>query len=349
MRVGVTAWLAGHGAAPQDRGRAARPGAARRTPAAGLLAVRGGRWALDVIGARRRARGAAGGARRRGAVRARRSAGLAMVAVPDDVVVDPARAGRARRACWWPRASPSGWPRGSAGPTGSATCCPTRRARRCAVPRPGWSRCWPSPPWSRSRWSRCTLGDVLGDGAAAGAGPGRRRAAGRRWPRCRCPTRCCGAPPTCSGPGFAVGTGTGVSPSGVVLGPLPAYPPFAALPAPGDAPGWASAPAVCRCWPVSSPGSWPSGARPPVRGGVPRRPVPVAGALAGAVLGRAAAGFRRRGRARPDGRDRTAVRRSRRSRSSRSASVPDRRPVGARVVRERAGLRRPCAGGERGR
>lgn len=40
------------------------------------------------------------------------------------------------------------------------------------------------------------------------------------------------------GPGFAVGTATVVSPSGVVLGTLPAYPPLAALPPAGDPPGW---------------------------------------------------------------------------------------------------------------
>ena len=43
------------------------------------------------------------------------------------------------------------------------------------------------------------------------------------------------------GPGFAVGTGTLVSPSAVVLGPVPAFPLLAALPAEGSPPGWASA------------------------------------------------------------------------------------------------------------
>lgn len=43
------------------------------------------------------------------------------------------------------------------------------------------------------------------------------------------------------GPGFAVGTGTTVSAGTVVLGPLPAFPVFAALPAPGAQPGWAMA------------------------------------------------------------------------------------------------------------
>ncbi len=40
------------------------------------------------------------------------------------------------------------------------------------------------------------------------------------------------------GPGFAVGTGTLVSPSAVVLGPVPAFPLLAALPDDGAAPAW---------------------------------------------------------------------------------------------------------------
>lgn len=42
------------------------------------------------------------------------------------------------------------------------------------------------------------------------------------------------------GPGFAVGTGTLVSPTAVVLGPLPAFPLLAALPDPGVPPAWIS-------------------------------------------------------------------------------------------------------------
>jgi hypothetical protein len=41
------------------------------------------------------------------------------------------------------------------------------------------------------------------------------------------------------GPGFAVGTGTLVSPVSVVLGPVPAFPLLAALPASGSGPVWA--------------------------------------------------------------------------------------------------------------
>jgi hypothetical protein len=40
------------------------------------------------------------------------------------------------------------------------------------------------------------------------------------------------------GPGFAAGTATFVAPGSVVLGALPVYPLFGALPAPGDAPDW---------------------------------------------------------------------------------------------------------------
>ncbi|MGN6575798.1 MAG: cell division protein PerM [Nocardioides sp.] len=42
------------------------------------------------------------------------------------------------------------------------------------------------------------------------------------------------------GPGFAVGTGTLVSPTLVVLGPVPAFPLLAALPQQGPGPGWAA-------------------------------------------------------------------------------------------------------------
>jgi hypothetical protein len=38
------------------------------------------------------------------------------------------------------------------------------------------------------------------------------------------------------GPGFAVGVGTSVAPSGVFVGMMPSFPPFAALPSPGPAP-----------------------------------------------------------------------------------------------------------------
>jgi hypothetical protein len=43
------------------------------------------------------------------------------------------------------------------------------------------------------------------------------------------------------GPGFAVGTHTMVTPTAVVLGPLPMFPLLAALPDPGPTPGWAVA------------------------------------------------------------------------------------------------------------
>lgn len=43
------------------------------------------------------------------------------------------------------------------------------------------------------------------------------------------------------GPGFAVGTGTVVSPAGVTLGPVPAFPLLAALPSQGTQPDWLAA------------------------------------------------------------------------------------------------------------
>jgi hypothetical protein len=43
------------------------------------------------------------------------------------------------------------------------------------------------------------------------------------------------------GPGFAVGAGTLVSPTAVVLGPVPAFPLLAALPADGETPSWTTA------------------------------------------------------------------------------------------------------------
>jgi hypothetical protein len=43
------------------------------------------------------------------------------------------------------------------------------------------------------------------------------------------------------GPGFAMGTGTVVSPTAVMLGPVPAFPLLAALPADGATPEWATA------------------------------------------------------------------------------------------------------------
>lgn len=43
------------------------------------------------------------------------------------------------------------------------------------------------------------------------------------------------------GPGFAVGTGTLVSPAAVMLGPVPAFPLLAALPDDGATPGWTTA------------------------------------------------------------------------------------------------------------
>ena len=72
---------------------------------------------------------------------------------------------------------------------------------------------------------------------------------------------------TCSwllGPGFAVGAGTVVSPSAVVLGPVPAVPLLAALPSSGTQPPWLGAvlvlPLLAGGW-----GAWRAGRRLPTR------------------------------------------------------------------------------------
>ena len=66
------------------------------------------------------------------------------------------------------------------------------------------------------------------------------------------------------GPGFAFGTGTVVSPTGSVLGAVPAFPMLAAIPSgPSRAvrPGCRSRCSPCRTWPASSPGSSRCGSR----------------------------------------------------------------------------------------
>ncbi len=59
-----------------------------------------------------------------------------------------------------------------------------------------------------------------------------------RRPCSCCPTRVLFGGAYLLGPGFAVGAGTLVTPSAVVLGPLPLYPLLAALPSPGPTPVW---------------------------------------------------------------------------------------------------------------
>ena len=87
------------------------------------------------------------------------------------------------------------------------------------------------------------------------------------------------------GPGFAVGVGTAVAPSGVALGPVPALPLLGALPDTGHAPGRldggagrAAAGRSCRS------GGWPRGDRPPTPGRTAGEAL-VAGVLAGLGLG----------------------------------------------------------------
>ncbi len=110
------------------------------------------------------------------------------------------------------------------------------------------------------------------------------------------------------GPGFAVGTGTVVSPAAVVLGPVPAFPLLAALPSEGTQPGWLS---VLVALPVLA------GALAAVL--VVRR-FPAYGFETGAVP-RSRLGGGRRGPVHP------ARRRLRRCRRSRPDGRPRRRPV----------------------
>ena len=56
-----------------------------------------------------------------------------------------------------------------------------------------------------------------------------------------CPTPCCSPASYLLGPGFAVGTGTLVSPTVVAVGPVPMFPLLAALPDNGPPPAWTPA------------------------------------------------------------------------------------------------------------
>ena len=125
------------------------------------------------------------------------------------------------------------------------------------------------------------------------------------------------------GPGFTVGTGTLVSPTAVVLGPLPLFPLLAALPDGGPTPAWTpylmavpvvvAAVATARTQRAHPTLRWDQGA---LRGGV-------GGMLAGRP-GRRAGGAGRRGRSAPAGcaTSADAVRRAR----ARRAGLRRRRP-----------------------
>jgi len=60
------------------------------------------------------------------------------------------------------------------------------------------------------------------------------------------------------GPGFALGTGTVVSPAEVDLGPVPALPVLAAIPGDGPAPGWVSVLLTVPALVAVVPPSWPA-------------------------------------------------------------------------------------------
>ncbi len=237
MRVGVTGWLAGHGAAPQVEGVPLRLVPLGVPLLLGLLAVRGGRWAVTSSAP-------ADGREALPAVLAAAVpyglalSGLATVALPDDVLVDPARAGALGALL-----VAAGVAVGLAPGVGWSDRLrellpePARSALRGAVA--GLVAILAAATVVTLSLVAMHAGDVWGMGQRLSPDP-----VGAALLVLLAALTLPNAVLWCAsyllGPGFAVGTATSVSPSGVVLGPLPAYPPFAALPDPGDAPGWAT-------------------------------------------------------------------------------------------------------------
>ena len=238
MRVGVTVWLAGHGAAPEVEGASIRLVPLAVPALLLLLAARGGRWAL-ATSAPARDRDAVvavlGGAVSYGLV----VAGLAMSAGVDDVVLDPFRTGALAGLLL------------AAGLTAGLA-----RGRGWV---PGLLDRLPDPARPVLRGALATLLLVLGMAALLLAAVLAVRArevlalGGQLAPgpvggallvlACvlTLPNAVLWSAAYLLGPGFTVGVATSVSPSGVVLGPVPAFPLLAALPSPGDAPAWAPA------------------------------------------------------------------------------------------------------------
>jgi hypothetical protein len=231
--VGVAAWLTGHGAPP-------RVGATQLglvplgvPPLVVLLGRWAGRWAVDTSApaGKRLTAGAVGVA---GLTYGALAAGLALSAVPSGVAVDPLRAGVLA---------------GSLVVAGfTSAMVPTRRLlERAAEAMPAWVS-------AAARGAVTGLVTLLGLSTltvlatVAVHAPDVWALGGRLAPGLvgaalllgasllYLPNAVLWAAAYLLGPGFEVGAGSEVSPSAVVLGPLPAYPPLAALPAPGDQP-----------------------------------------------------------------------------------------------------------------
>ncbi len=238
MRVGVTGWLAGHGAAPQVDGTPVRLVPLAVPLLVLLLSARGARWAV-ATSAQARDRDAAVAVLSAGLAYGLVVAGLSVTAVGDGVVVDPVRAGvlagllvAAGVATGVSRAL--GWPER----IGALLPEPVRPALRGAA----------VALLGVLGLAALTLlvvlvahaGDVFSLGGRLDPGP-----VGGALLVLGCllavPNAVLWSAAYLLGPGFAVGVATSVSPSGVVLGPVPAFPLLAALPAPGEAPAWATA------------------------------------------------------------------------------------------------------------
>ena len=216
-------------------------------------------------------------------------------------------------------------------PVPGARCSYGALAASCSWWPPG--RCSPPSRWRARRRRRR-------GGRAARPRPARRRSSRCCSPRSRPERRAAGGV-YLVGPGFALGTGTVVSPAEVDLGPVPALPVLAAIPADGPAPGWVSPARRAAAARRSSARPWPHG---PSRR---RRGAPVRCAASAAARRRGAPDARRpRGPAARSGRAGwpSSVRRwapcccgPRRARPRRARRRPGRDLVGPRREVEASG------------
>jgi len=236
MSVGVTAWLAGQGAAPEVDGVTVRLVPLAVPALVLLVAARGARWA-QATSAPAGDRDAAVAVLSAASVYGLVVAGLTVTATPDGVVVDPLRAGVLAGLL-----VAAGL---AAGLAGARDWSGRVAARLPAAVRPALRGAIVALLGTLAAATVLLLtvlavhaGDVLALGGRLGPGP-----VGGALLLLVCvstlPNAVLWSAAYLLGPGFTVGTATAVSPSGVVLGPVPAFPLLAALPSPGDAPGWA--------------------------------------------------------------------------------------------------------------